>query len=102
MRIQLSSHPSAWQLSSPHMTRLLVEEPLEALVSSQSCDGGGGVAFSVGQAQRFPGSGLLQQEVRHLTETSPSSKVQQSLQRIQVCRRRKNTMEKYGEAKLCT
>lgn len=64
------------------MTRLLVEEPAEALVSPQSCDGGGGVAFSVGQSQRFPGSGLLQQEVCNLAEASPGSKMQQSLLRI--------------------
>lgn len=66
------------------MAGLPVEELPEALVSSQSCDGGGGVAFSVGQSQRFSGSGVLQQEVRHLTEASPGSKMQQRLLRIQL------------------
>lgn len=55
---------------------------MEALVSSQSCDGGGGVAFSVGQPQRLSGPRLLQQEGGDLTETSASSKVQQRLLRM--------------------
>lgn len=53
-------------------------------MSSQTCDGGRGVAFSVGQSQCFYGSRLLQQEVCDLTEPSPSREMQQSLVRIKV------------------
>lgn len=51
-------------------SRLLREELVQAFVSSQGCDGGGGVALPVGQSQHIPGSGLLQQEARHPEETS--------------------------------
>lgn len=60
---------------------------MEALVTPESGDAGGGVAFPVCQAQRFPGSQLLQQEVRDPEEASPRRKMQQGLLRIHVCGR---------------
>lgn len=51
-------------------------------MTSQSCNGGRGVAFSVGQSQCFSGSRLLQQEVCDLAEPSPRSKMQQRLVRF--------------------
>lgn len=62
---------------------------MEALVTPESSDAGGGVAFPVCQAQRFPGSRLLQQEVRDPKEASPRRKMQQGLLGIHVCGRGK-------------
>lgn len=92
---RISHHSARMLVSRPCMSGLLVEEPLEALVSSQRCNGRGGVAFSVGQPQRFSGSGLLQQEACDLTETSAGSKMQQSLLRMKVWGGEKNTLQSY-------
>lgn len=60
---------------------------MEVLVTPERSDAGGGVAFPVWQTQRFPGSRLLQQEVRDPKEASPRRKMQQGLLRIHVCGR---------------
>lgn len=48
---------------------LLCEELMEASVSTLFCNGGGGVALSVGQSQGFSRSRLPQQEVRDPKES---------------------------------